>query len=1087
MSHEVHKDFDSALSDLTWAIGASKGQFSFILAHCNYAGLRSRVMQRIQEDARIQVVQLLPGANLFDTVFSAVEKKNPEAVVVTGLESVSRPDDILAGANQAREEFRKNFPFPLVLWITDEFMSSMIRVAPDLKSWATIVRFTFSKDDLRDFFYKCVREYTHSVLSANSDRIQSGFPIFEDDTKELDALLREALLRELPETESKSGFQADLYFLEGIRALHHASPDKAVTGFEQTLAILSLKDNPEKYGATRVCMGRARQEKGEHDKALSDFKAAVEVFENAGNYDLAGKFMLEQCLVLRQMEEWDELGKTAGKALKLNQNHFLTGVSARNYVFMALAAQQREKWEDALELGRKALDGLNQVENKSELTRYAPDRDHARLIMAKAYQVKKEPDKAAGLLFDARAEAEFEADPMLYVKILDLLRDILYDRGDYVRALEIKQEKYSLEQDFGLRAFIGADRIKASRRIRKKLTEIAPVIQSSGRREDLDRIIRRISSSDCKLLIVHGPSGVGKSSILEAGVEPALKNMSIETRRVLPVMTRSYTGWAETLWQNISIAVKPRSHVEQDNEIGVDRSQIILEKLRENDRNNFLTVLIFDQFEEFFSANLDLGERRIFYDFLDDCLDISYVKVILALRQDYLHYLLDISQYLEKRRFSIAKDTVSVLDDILCKNIRHGLENFSPNQAKALIENLAERSRFHMNTEFIDRIVYDLTSETGEVRPIELQIAGWQLETESITTLEEYKSKKELIEGFLEEVIYDCGEKNEEAFLIVLHLLTDENNTRPLRTRSELVNALTNLNFRITDDQLNLILKILTGSGLVSLVHEKHENGYQLMHDYIMEIIRKEKFSKSFNELQIKKRASELAEDHEKFVSTVSHELRTPLSSIKICIEGMFKQRYGEINEKQRDILKMALDKVNDEERIIEDLLDIFSIRKGKAKLNLEIGDIMKIVKNVIERFEHIAKRKKIELKSEMSNEYVGILFDECKIKQVVVNIVDNAIKFTPNNGTIIISVSNEGEEIETQVKDTGIGIPQTELKKIFNFNHQVDNTLSKNIKGNGIGLYIAKKYVELHKGKIWAESASNTGTTFIFTLPKRR
>ncbi|MCP4109424.1 MAG: AAA family ATPase, partial [Desulfobacteraceae bacterium] len=563
MSHEAHKDFDSALSDLTWAIGASKGQFSFILAHCNYAGLRSRVMQRIQGDARIQVVQLLPGANLFDTVFSAVEKKNPEAVVVTGLESVSRPDDILAGANQAREEFRKNFPFPLVLWITDELMSSMIRVAPDLKSWATIVRFTFSKDELRDFFYKCVREYTHSVLSADSGHIQSGFPVFEDDIKELDALLRETFLRELSETESKSGFQADLYFLEGIRALRHVSLDEAVTGFEQTLALLSPGENPEKYGAVRICAGRCREKKGESGRALSDFKSAVEVFETSERYDLAAKYMTEQCLILRQTGEWDELEKTAEKALKLSRNQSLAGVSARNYVFMALAAQQREKWEEVLELGHSALEDLAEIENESDPALYARDRDHARLIMAKAYRAMEEPDKAAGLLFDARDEGEFGTGPELYAEILDMLRDILYDKRDYIGALEAKQEKYSLEHEFGVRAFIGAGRV-----IRRKDTGVASEIQALGRREDLDRIIKKIRSSDCRLLIVHGLSGVGKSSILEAGAEPALKKMSIETRCVVSVITRSYTVWAETLLQNICIAVKPpqpRSHALRGN------------------------------------------------------------------------------------------------------------------------------------------------------------------------------------------------------------------------------------------------------------------------------------------------------------------------------------------------------------------------------------------------------------------------------------------------------------------------------------------------------------------------------------------
>ncbi|MCP4108898.1 MAG: AAA family ATPase, partial [Desulfobacteraceae bacterium] len=443
-------------------------------------------------------------------------------------------------------------------------------------------------------------------------------------------------------------------------------------------------------------------------------------------------------------------------------------------------------------------------------------------------------------------------------------------KRDYIGALEAKQEKYSLEHEFGVRAFIGAGRV-----VRRKDTGGASEIQALGRREDLDRIIKKIRRSDCRLLIVHGLSGVGKSSILEAGAEPALKKMSIETRCVVSVITRSYTVWAETLLQNICIAVKPpqprshalrgnadrtlrvpecrecrvstpgrgasglHSHAERGNEVG--GAQVILEKLRENDRNNLLTVLIFDQFEEFFFANPDPIKRRIFYDFLDDCLDIPYTKVILSLRQDYLHYLLNIPLYVEKRRRSTGKvDTIPVMDDILCKNIRHGLENFSRDQAKAVVETLSERSRFRPDPLLIERMVSDLAGETGEVRPIELQIVGSQLETENITRLDQYKSRKELVQGFLDDVIHDCGKENNEAALLLLYLLTDENNTRPLKTLAELNGDIAGYETADESDseQAGLILDILTRTGVVIQIPEEPEDRYQVVHDYIAELIR---------------------------------------------------------------------------------------------------------------------------------------------------------------------------------------------------------------------------------------------------------
>ncbi len=134
--------------------------------------------------------------------------------------------------------------------------------------------------------------------------------------------------------------------------------------------------------------------------------------------------------------------------------------------------------------------------------------------------------------------------------------------------------------------------------------------------------------------------------------------------------------------------------------------------------------------------------------------------------------------------------------------------------------------------------MHDLTNDAGEVRPIELQIVGSQLQAENIATLGKYKPKEKLVEGFLEGVIQDCGKENEDATLMILYLLTNENNTRPFKTRSELMAELKNSAIYANDKQLELILEILTGSGLVFLVPEKPENRYQNVHDNLEGMIR---------------------------------------------------------------------------------------------------------------------------------------------------------------------------------------------------------------------------------------------------------
>ncbi|HEY9610957.1 MAG TPA: hypothetical protein V6C93_16445 [Allocoleopsis sp.] len=177
----------------------------------------------------------------------------------------------------------------------------------------------------------------------------------------------------------------------------------------------------------------------------------------------------------------------------------------------------------------------------------------------------------------------------------------------------------------------------------------------------------------------------------------------------------------------------------------------ILEQLRHNAERNLLTVLIFDQFEEFFFVYTDLEQRRPFYEFLRVCLDIPFVKVILSLREDYLHYLLELDRLF---------DLTVINNNILDKGIRYYLGNFSLADALSVVQSLTEKSQFPLEAGLIDAFVQDLAGEVGEVRPIELQIVGMQLQTQKITTLEQYQqgwTKNKLVEGFLEDVIPNPG------------------------------------------------------------------------------------------------------------------------------------------------------------------------------------------------------------------------------------------------------------------------------------------------------------------------------------------
>ena len=273
--------------------------------------------------------------------------------------------------------------------------------------------------------------------------------------------------------------------------------------------------------------------------------------------------------------------------------------------------------------------------------------------------------------------------------------------------------------------------------------------------------------------------------------------------------------------------------------------------MRENVENHLVTVVIFDQFEEFFFNCSNPIKRRNFWEFLHLCLDdfnLPYVKVILSLREDYLHYLLECDKL---TNLEVTKN------DILNKEIRYGFGNFSPEAAKVVIQSLTERS-FYLEPQLIDELVRDLAGELREVRPIELQVVGAQLQTENITTLVQYQQsglKDKLVERFLDAIVKDCGEENERAAQLVLYLLTDENNTRPLKTKAELAAALA-----AEADKLDLVLEILVTSGVVFLIPLSPADRYQLVHDYLVAFIRQQRGAELLAELEREKEQRKLAE-----------------------------------------------------------------------------------------------------------------------------------------------------------------------------------------------------------------------------------
>lgn len=230
------------------------------------------------------------------------------------------------------------------------------------------------------------------------------------------------------------------------------------------------------------------------------------------------------------------------------------------------------------------------------------------------------------------------------------------------------------------------------------------------------------------------------------------------------------------------------------------------------------------------------------------------------------------------------------------------------------------------------------------------------------------------------------------------------------------------------------------------------------------------------------------------FISIASHELRTPLTSIKNAIDILIKRKAGELTDTQERFLSMAERNISRLSYLINDLLDISKIEAGKMVLKISEVDIIETIENIVGGLKPFADDRSISLNMTVPLDLPAVYADASRIEQLLTNLVGNAIKFTPEKGTITIHAIQEEKAsdlhkgvkkfIEVSVTDTGVGIPGEYIGYIFNKFSQVESSLSNKYPGTGLGLAICKGIVDAHGGEIYCKSKPGAGSTFSFTLP---
>jgi GAF domain-containing protein len=242
-----------------------------------------------------------------------------------------------------------------------------------------------------------------------------------------------------------------------------------------------------------------------------------------------------------------------------------------------------------------------------------------------------------------------------------------------------------------------------------------------------------------------------------------------------------------------------------------------------------------------------------------------------------------------------------------------------------------------------------------------------------------------------------------------------------------------------------------------------------------------------FREIEEKSKQIEAANRHKsEFLANMSHELRTPLNAIIGFSEVLGERMFGELNEKQAEYTDDILSSGRHLLSLINEILDLSKVEAGRMELELTKFDLPLAIDNARTFVRERATKHGINLDvvvDERLGDYVG---DERKIKQILLNLLSNAVKFTPEGGRIGIEAKQADGSIEISVSDTGIGIAPQDQPKIFEEFRQVGSDYAHKVEGTGLGLTLAKKFVELHGGKIWVKSEVGKGSTFSFTLPER-
>lgn len=261
--------------------------------------------------------------------------------------------------------------------------------------------------------------------------------------------------------------------------------------------------------------------------------------------------------------------------------------------------------------------------------------------------------------------------------------------------------------------------------------------------------------------------------------------------------------------------------------------------------------------------------------------------------------------------------------------------------------------------------------------------------------------------------------------------------------------------------------------------------GISLMRSVLKEVEQRERMEKLSKELaKANEELKKLDQAKSEFISLASHQLRAPLTIIKGYVSLLLEGTLGIVEEKSKSAINIISTSSEQLIKLVNDLLDLSRIEAGKIKYDFRNGDFIALWRKIINEFKPRADAKNVSVTLESIRQVIEFSFDPDKIREVVTNLLDNAIKYSPNNGKVAVRIEDAEDMLRVSVRDQGIGIKKEDLGKIFTKFARTEEAQRADPNGMGIGLYFVKRVVEDHGGKVWVESEGlGKGSTFFVEL----